>query len=621
MMRKKQWILSIVLVLIFYVATAQYATVYPTNWWAGMKHNKIQLLIHGEYDGFSSEKVRISYPGVTITNVHKFDNGKYIAVDISIAATAKPGSVIIEFITGGKAHAVEWPLKERRKGNGTAFAQGVNSADFIYLAMPDRFSNGDPSNDRIAGMRDQSLSRGKDSFFCRHGGDMQGIINHLDYLQSLGVTTLWMTPVLENDRTSRTEHGYGFTNHYVIDPRLGGADIYKKLSDALHAKGMKLIQDAVYNHVDIDHVLYRDMPDSTWFHQWPKYTGTSYKDQPSYDPYAAPSDKKIVTDGWFTPLMPDVNQQNPYMANFLIQHAIWSVEEFAVDGWRIDTYLYNDPEFMNRCNQALMDEYPKISMFGETWVHGTAAQAYFADNNINAPFKSNLQGVTDFQTNLYGIIPAMTQEFGWTEGVSKLYTTLSNDFLYKDPTRNVNFLDNHDVSRFFSIVGENVTKQKTGIEWLFTCRGIPQMYYGTEILMKGFTNPDGLVRMDFPGGWDGDTKNAFTGAGLSDDEKAVQQLVKTLGNFRKNSSALKTGKMMQYVPRDGLYVYFRYDTKQTIMCVMNASNSTKTIDFSKYADRTKGFSKAVSVTGDNVFFSTSDKPQIDTYNMWVLEMK
>lgn len=606
--------------LTFYSANlfAQYADVYPTNWWAEMKYNKVQLLFHADHETFSNEKVRINYPGITITNTHKFENGKYLAVDITISPAAKPGNVSIEFKNDNATNSVQWQLKERRKGNGTLFAQGVTSSDFIYLIMPDRFSNGDVSYDRVPGMRDQSLSR--DSLYARHGGDMQGITNHLDYLQSLGVTTLWMTPVLENDRTMRTEHGYGFTNEYKIDARLGGADAYRKLSDALHQRGMKLIQDAVYNHVDIDHFLVRDMPAKDWFHQWPSYTGTSYKDQPVFDLYAANSDKKITTDGWFTPLMPDLNQNNIYVANFLIQNAIWSVEEFGVDGWRIDTYLYNDLNFMNRCNKALMDEYPHITMFGETWVHGTANQAYFADNNINTSFKSNLQGVTDFQCNLYGIVPAITQPFGWTEGVNKLYTTLSNDFLYKNPMRNVIFLDNHDLSRFYSIVNENTEKQKMGIEWLLTCRGIPQMYYGTEINMKGFTNPDGLVRMDFPGGWNGDAKNAFTGTGLSADEMSVQSLVKTLANFRKNSSAIKTGKMMQYVPVDGLYVYFRYDAQQTIMCIMNTSTNAKQINFSNYTERTNGFSKAVNVIS-NETINTSNNFSIPSQSMLVFDLK
>lgn len=597
---------------------AQYAKVYPTNWWVGMKHNKVQLLIKGEYDGFSKEQVRIKYPGVTITGTHALENGKYIAVDVTIAATAKAGDVSVECIKDGKAHAIKWPLLPRRKGNGTQYAQGVTSSDFIYFLMPDRFSNGDPSNDKIPGMRDQSLNR--DSIFLRHGGDMQGIVQHLDYLQKMGVTTLWMTPVLENDMPDRTEHGYAFTDHYKIDARLGGEKAYLQLSDELHKRNMKLIQDAVYNHTGSFHFLMLDPPAKNWFHQWPSYTQTSFKDQPLFDPYASAHDKKITSDGWFTRQMPDLDQTNSYVANFLIQHALWSVEMFGIDGWRIDTYIYNDLNFMNRCNKELLLEYPRLTMFGEAWVHGTAAQAYFADNNINVPFKSNLQGVVDFQCRFYGIEPALMQPFGWTDGVNKLYTTLSNDFLYKDPMRNVVFLDNHDMSRFFSVVKESVAKQKMGIGWLLTTRGIPQMYYGTEILMKGESNPDGWVRLDFPGGWNGDKKNAFTGQNLTEDEKKIQDFTRGLANFRKSSSAIKTGKLMQYLPKDGLYVYFRYDNKQTVMCIMNTSDKQQKFSFSDYTERTQHITKATDVENGNDFVIQKSH-DIEPWTMLILELK
>ncbi|MBX7107815.1 MAG: cyclomaltodextrinase C-terminal domain-containing protein [Chitinophagales bacterium] len=600
------------------VASAQQAEVYPSNWWVDMKMHNVQLLLRSSDTAFSKKTFSINYQGVKLLGKNTFSNGKYVALDIDIASSARPGTVSIVCSGNGEKYTIDWMLKSRRKGNGTAFAQGVTSADFIYLLMPDRFSNGDPSNDRIAGMRDQTLNR--DSIYHRHGGDMQGIINHLDYLHELGVTALWMTPVLENDRTMRTEHGYAFTNQYKIDPRLGGLKAYLQLSDALHERGMKLIQDAVYNHVDIDHILFIDKPAEDWFHQWPVYTGTSFKDQPVFDPYASDHDIKITKDGWFNQLMPDVNQSNPFVANYLIQHAIWCVEEFGVDGWRVDTYLYNDALFMNRCNKALMDEYPAISIFGEIWVNGVPNQVYFVDNNINTgSFKSNLPGATDFQTYSNGIIPALTQPFGWNEGVNRLYTTLASDYLYKDPYRNVLFLDNHDLSRIYSVVGENAAKQKMGIEWLLTCRGIPQMYYGTEVLMKGFTNPDGWVRLDFPGGWNGDNRNAFTGEGLDADALAVQSLVKTLANFRKNSSALKTGKMMQYVPVNGLYVYFRYDENQTVMCVMNTSGQDMEVDFSRYAERTHGFVAAKSITDDTAFM-LSEKAVITADKMWVLAL-
>jgi neopullulanase len=351
----------------------------------------------------------------------------------------------------------------------------------------------------------------------------------------------------------------------------------------------------VYNHVGLYHFTVQDPPMKDWLHQWPTFTQTTYKDQTIFDPHAAPSDTKKMTDGWFTRQMPDLNESNPYVANYLIQHAIWTVEEFGVDGWRIDTYAYNDLPFMNRCNKALLDEYPKLTMFGETWVHGVPNQSYFCENNYTTPFKSNLQATTDFQCLFYGIQPAINESFGWTEGVNKLYTTAAQDFVYKNPMREVIFLDNHDLNRFYSVVGEDTTKYKMGLAWLLTFRGIPELYYGDEILMTGFTNPDGNVRRDFAGGWPGDSSNKFTKAGRTSKEESIFEYIKRFANFRKNSSAITTGKLMQYVPADGVYVYFRYDEKQTIMCVMNTKNESSTIDIARFADMTKDYKKAYDV--------------------------
>jgi glycosidase len=601
----------------FYLSRAQYADVYPTNWWVGMKWNKVQLLIHNKEGNFRYIKIKIEYPGITVDSIHRLENEKYVAVDITIAPDTKPGKVEIDFVDADFTQFVEWELKPRREGNGTAFAQGVTSSDFIYLIMPDRFSNGDYSNDRVPGMRDQSLNR--DSIYFRHGGDIQGVINHLDYLQDLGVTTIWLTPVIENDMPRRTEHGYAFTNEYKIDPRLGGEAAYERLSDSLHKRGMKLIQDAVYNHVGSENIFFLDPPVKDWVHQWPTYTNTTFKDQSLFDPHGSRYDKKQMSDGWFTKEMPDLNQSNPYVANFLIQHAIWCVEKFGVDGWRIDTYIYNDLDFMNRCNEAIRNEYPKMTMFGETWVHGVINQSYFCQNNFNIPFKSNLIGTTDFQELFYGITPALTEKFGWTEGVNKLYTTTAQDFVYKDPMNEVIFLDNHDLPRFYSVVGEDIDKYKMGLAWLLTFRGIPEMYYGSEILMKGLTNPDGNVRLDFKGGWKEDSVNKFTEAGRNEKENEVFNYIKKLAGFRKTSSAIKTGKMMEYTPVDGLYVYFRYDESQTIMCIMNTGEVEKKIELANdYKERTKDFTNAKDViTGQETGLSFTIPPK----KMMVLQLE
>ena len=592
--------------------------VYPSNWWVGMHYSKPEVMIHLKGIG-NAASVTVSYPGVTLADWHRVENPNYLFLHLQISPAAKPGSLTLSIHQKtGDAIRIPYTLMARRSGNGTVYAQGVTSKDFIYFLMPDRFSNGDPSNDRIPGLKDQSLDR--DSIFLRHGGDFRGILNHLDYLQSLGVTALWMTPVILNDMPNRTEHGYAFTDHYTVDPRLGGETLYKALSDSLHRRGMKLIQDAVYNHVGLYDWFIQDLPEKSWLHQWPKYTQTNYRDQPIIDPHASAIDKKLSSDGWFTRQMPDLNQDNPDLAEFLIEHAIWSVETFGVDGWRIDTYIYCSLPFMNKCNSVLLAEYPQLTMFGETWVHGVANQAYFVRNNLNLPFKSNLMGACDFQLLFSGIQGAVKDTSEWGGGVGELYNTLSNDFLYQDPTRNVIFLDNHDMTRFYSGIGEDIAGLKMGIEWLLTERGIPQLYYGTEIGMKGIANPDGNVRLDFPGGWPGDKKNGFTGTDLSPDELSVQQLVKTLGSFRRQSSALRTGRMMQFAPHRSLYVYFRYDADQTVLCAMNTSNRPVPIDFTRFSERTSAFTRGTDVvTGQS--YPLSQSAEIPARTMWVLDLK
>ncbi|KIO51781.1 alpha-amylase family glycosyl hydrolase [Flavobacterium hibernum] len=614
---KKTLFFYLVLMCCTYMVNAKNIDVYPTNWWVGMKTNSIQLLIRSTGEAFSSDAVTINYSGIKVLKTHQFSNKRYLALDILISPEALAGTVLIETTQNGKKQKISWPLNARRTGNGTEYAKGVTSADFIDLIMVDRFSNGDPTNDRVKGMRDQSLDRNQ--MYDRHGGDLQGVINNLDYLQGLGITALWFTPVMENDMMNRTEHGYAITDHYKIDARYGGDAKYKELSEQLHKRGMKLIFDAVYNHFGLYHFLEQDQPENDWVHRWPEYTQTNYREQPLFDPYGAKSDQKKMSNGWFDKIMPDINQDNPYMANFLIQNCIWHIETFGIDGVRLDTYTYNDLNFANRCNAAILNEYPKMTIFGEIMVHGVANQAYFEQNNIDTPFKSNLPSVVDFQSLYYGIIPALTQPFGWTDGVNKLYYTLSSDFLSKNAMQKVLLLDNHDEPRFFSVVGENVEKQKIGFQWLLTCRGIPQLYYGSEVLVKGFKAPDGLVRSDFPGGWTTDTKNAFTGKGLTEDEKSTQDLVRKLANFRKKSSALTTGKLMHYIPVDGLYVYFRYDDKHTIMCVMNTSDNEKEIDFQKYNERTDGFNSAENVV-TNEKFASLKKTTIPAMKMWILEL-
>jgi glycosidase len=609
------------LVLFFFsvkMIAADLPSFYPSNWWVGMKNKQLQLMVHGK-NVAAYQSVKCMHPGVIMKQVHRFPNKNYLIIDLQIGTDVKPGMMSVQFSKGSQPdYTTSFEFKARRKGNGTSFANGATSRDLMYLIMPDRFSNGDPSNDRIPGMKDQTLRR--DTVFNRHGGDLIGIENKLNYLYDLGVTALWLNPIWENDMPDRTEHGYAFTNHYKVDPRLGGNIAYQQLVEACHLKGIKMIQDAVYNHVGIEHHLFRDMPDSSWFHRWPDFTQTNYKDQVLFDPYATVSDKKVMSNGWFVRSMPDWDQTNPFVANFLIQHAIWSVEEFAIDGYRIDTYAYNDLAFMNRCNKALYDEYPKLSIFGETWVHGVINQAFFCENNLQIPNKSNLQATTDFQTLFYGIQPACNEKFGWTEGVNKLYTTLAQDLIYKDPMRQIIFLDNHDIARFYSIVGEDTAKYKMAFAWLMTARGIPQMYYGNEILMTGFTSPnDGYVRQDFPGGWDGDEKNKFYADGRTKKENEVFNYVRALANYRKGSPALTKGKFTQFLPVDGVYVYFRYTDTQTIMCLMNTNAEENKLNLSRFKERMGKSLKAKNiVTGEII--SLSESLALKPFSNLVLEL-
>ena len=610
---KKISILFYSLLLIISASAQQEMKVYPTHWWAGMKNHNLQLMIHGK--NIAAASLSISYPGVQLKKINRVENKNYVFLDLVLLPTVKPGSFKIKMEKEGVTSSINYELKSRRKGNGTAFAQGISSQDLVYLIMPDRFSNGDYSNDKVPGMREQTLNR--DSMYHRHGGDIQGVINHLDYLKDLGVTSVWLTPILENDMAVRTEHGYAITDHYKVDPRHGGNDAYQKLSDELHKRGMKLVQDAVYNHTGLFHFFIEDLPMKDWIHQWPKYTNPNYKDQTLFDPHGSFIDKQLQLNGWFDRIMPDLNQENPFLATYLIQNAIWSVEEFGVDSWRIDTYIYNDLEFMNRCNKALVDEYPNITMFGEVWVSGTANEAYFVKNNINTPFKSNLIGITDFQSLFDGIYPALRDG-----NFDRLYQTLSNDFLYKDPLNNVVFLDNHDIARFYSVVNEDVAKLKMGIAWLLTERGTPQFYYGTEIAMAGLkddTHPDGLVRSDFKGGWKEDKENKFTKDGRTAKENDVFNWTKTIANYRKNSTALQTGKLMQFVPQNGTYTYFRYDEKSTVMVVMNAASEEKAIDAGRFAEIIKGYNKGRNIV-TNEIIALSEKMNIPAKTVWVLEL-
>lgn len=551
----------------------------PPFWWADMATGELQLMIHGE--GIADyHEVTVDHEAVRVMRTFRQDSPNYLFVDLELSARqATTFALTLIKPSTGVSFQYKYELKGRQRA--TDRIQGLAPSDLIYLIMPDRFANGDESNDVVEGMNQTTLYR--DSMFHRHGGDLQGIINHLDYLQKLGVTAIWLNPVLTNDQPEASYHGYAATDHYEIDPRFGGTDKYLEFVNECHKRGMKVVMDIIHNHTGDRHWFIQDPPSKDWVHQHESFTRTHYRAPTLFDPYADPEERRLMREGWFDTHMPDLNQDNPFLAKYLIQNNIWWIEYAGIDGFRMDTYAYSDEGFLEEWSKAIFKEYPQFGAYGETWVHGVATQAYFHGNtNLNKTFNGGMPALTDFQ--LYYAINAMLNEpFGWTEGVAKVYYTLAKDYLYKAPYRNVIFLDNHDLSRFYSVAGEDIRKYKIGIGFLLTTRGTPCIYYGTEILMKNFAGlHGGEAREDFPGGWKGDSINKFDPANLNDTEKEAFNFVKTLANFRKNNSVLSAGKLMQYIPKDGIYVYFRYDDTKTVMVAINTNDKKVDISLAPY---------------------------------------
>jgi len=585
----------------------------PMFWWVGMHNPNLQLIVHGDH--IADRKVELAYPGVKLVAVHKVENPNYLFIDLRIFSGTVPGTFPIKFKKAGeKVITYSYDLKKRNSSPDRA--QGVTDKDLIYLIMPDRFANGDTTNDSFSNLREQGIHR--DAMFGRHGGDLKGVMDHLDYLKDLGVTAVWLTPAIENDEPHASYHGYAVTDHYKIDPRYGTNALYKQFVEKCHVMGMKVVMDLVHNHAGTEGYTIQDMPMKSWVHQWPKFTRSNFRDAAVMDPHASPADRKQMLDGWFDQHMADMNENNPYVQNFLTQNHIWWVEYSGVDGFRLDTYPYNDAVYMANWAVDVRNEFPHLSIFGETLVWSAANQAFFTEGNtVNRGFDTHLPGVTDGVWK-EAVYEALNGKEGWTDGVNRLYAVMAQDFLYKDATKNTIFLDNHDMSRFLSVVGEDINKYKSGMAMLMTMRGVPQMYYGDEILMKNFSNPDGLVRADFPGGWKADTVNKFTAAGRTDAENDAFNYVRKLANYRKNTTALQTGKLMQYIPEKGIYVYFRYDDKTTVMVVYNSHDEEQSTITERYAERINGIKTAKNViTGEII---NLEKLSIRAKSTLVLEL-
>ncbi len=572
-------IITILLQFISIITMSQIDRIEPPSWWAGMKNPALQLMVHGK--NISDTKPVISYEGVEIRSVSLVENPNYMFIDLELSPDVKPGSFDIRFRKGDDILAsYKYDLRERNPGSSQR--EGFNNSDALYLIMPDRFANGDPSNDEIEGMK-EGLDRKEP--YGRHGGDIQGITDHLDYITEMGFTAVWLNPVLENDQTEASYHGYAVTDFYKVDRRLGTNEDYRKLGEIARSKGIKLIMDMIFNHCGSEHWWMYDIPSKDWINFYPDYLITNHRRTVNQDPHASNYDSRIYTNGWFVPTMPDLNLHNPFMANYLIQNSIWWIEYVGLSGIRMDTYPYPYKVAMADWNKRVLQEYPSFNIVGEEWTANPAIVSYWQRGQSNLDgYRGELPGLMDFplQSALSG---ALTENEDWSSGLIRIYETIANDFLYPDPDNLVVFPDNHDMSRFFMQVGMDADLFKLGIAFILTTRGIPQIFYGTEILMTHTEGNDhGHIRKDFPGGWQGDKINGFTGRGLTAAEIETKEYFKKLLNWRKNCKPVHDGKLTHFVPQDGVYVYFRYNNKSKVMVILNKNDHEQILELERFRE-------------------------------------
>lgn len=562
----------------------------PPYWWIGMKNSSLQILFQNKYTDLSSYKPEILYDGITLKGVTRVENPHYVFLTLEIDPYTKPGKFSVIFKQGKKTLTHQYELKE--KSIETNRIKGFSSADVIYLIMPDRFANGDTKNDSIPGMLEGIHRERGDG---RHGGDLKGISDHLDYIQDLGVTAVWLNPVLENNQKRASYHGYAITDLYNVDRRFGGNSAYLDFINKSHQMGLKVIQDMVMNHIGNDHWLMHDLPEKDWIHQFPEFTRSNYQGNVISDPYQAHEDVIKMSNGWFDTTMPDVNQKDTLFALYLIQNSIWWIGHAGIDGIRMDTQPYPDKDFMSAWAKAILEEFPSFNIVGEVWINSIPTTAYWQKGMMNADgYKSNLPSVTDFPF-CYAVPQALNEHGGWDTGMRRLYTLLSQDFIYPNANNNLTFLDNHDMTRFFLSVGKDLKKYKMGLTFLLTTRGIPSLYYGTELLMDGDGGHHPNIRLDFPGGWPGDPNNSFVKEGRTADQNEAFNYLKALLNWRKNEPVVHTGKLTHYIPEDNIYVYFKSTSDKTIMVIMNGNATDKNISPIRFEEDLKNRRAATDV--------------------------
>lgn len=562
----------------------------PANWWVGMKYHQVELLVHAEK--LAGTTAVINYPGVKILRVAQVDSPNYLFVTIDIDANAKPGQFPIEFVRDGKVeHRAQYSLLPRAKNS--AQRQGFSPKDAIYLITPDRFANGNPANDAMPGMLEQPNRAYKGG---RHGGDIAGMEQQLDYIARMGFTQIWPNPLTENNMEKYSYHGYAATDLYKIDARYGSNEEFQRFVQKAQQKGIGVIQDIVLNHIGSNHWWMKDLPAKDWLNFPAEYKETNHRRTTVQDPYAAPVDKELFVSGWFVPTMPDLNQRNPHLATYLIQNSLWWVEYAGLSGIREDTYGYADQQFLSRWAKTIMDEYPNFNIVGEEWSPNPAVVAHWQRGKVNASgHVPHMPSVMDFPIH-ETLREVLHEAEGWDKGWVRLYEMLGNDFIYPDPFNLVIFPENHDTSRLYSYLNEDVDLFKTALIYLATMRGIPQFYYGSEVLM---TSPrerdDGAVRADMPGGWQGDSKNAFTGKGLTTKERDMQDFTKKLLNWRKQATVVHQGQLQHFSPGDGFYAYVRYTDEQVVLVILNKNAQEKTLSLKPYGEFIGANTKARNV--------------------------
>jgi len=566
----------------------------PPFWWTGMESEKLQLMVHGRNISFLQPQ--IEYEGVEILRVNRMENNNYMFIDLSLK-DAVTGSFDIQFIRLGKVEA-EYRYVLHERDSNSKNRKGFDPGDVIYLITPDRYANGDKKNDDVSGLKEKSRRKDKDG---RHGGDIKGIIDRLDYLEQMGFTQLWLNPVLENDQKTYSYHGYSTTDYYNIDSRFGNNKLYLELSEKARERGIGIIKDLILNHIGSGHWWMDDLPSEDWINNGGKFIGTNHIHESVHDPHLTKSEKNLFTDGWFVKSMPDLNQRNELLETYLIQASIWWIEYANLSGFRVDTYPYVDKDFLSTWSMRLATEYPNFNFVGEEWSSNSTMVSYWQkDSKRHDDYVSFIPSMMDFPLQ-NALIKGLLEKDTWDSGIGNIFRVLANDFQYGNPYNLVVFAGNHDMARIYSLLNERMDLYKMAMSIICTIRGIPQIYYGTEIAMAS-TDDHGELRKDFPGGWPNDDKNAFTGHGLNERELDAQNYLKKLLNWRKNNLAIAKGDLIHYPVQDGIYVYFRRYENEMVMVIINNNDRAKTVYPDHFNETIKGRTKGVNIINDRLHY-------------------